>query len=75
MDSGTLVGLRKDEKRSPRRRKSAPSNVNNIMDYNRFERITGHNELGAQTATIYKELGKIRTATTRMIHIIDLNHI
>lgn len=45
------------------------------MDYNRFERITGHNELGAQTATIYKELGKIRTATTRMIHIIDLNHI
>jgi len=49
MDSGTLVGLRKDEKRSPRRRKSAPSNVNNIMDYNRFERITGHNQLYRRT--------------------------
>jgi len=44
-----------------------------ITDSNGSLDIT--NYIGAQTATIYKELGKIRTATTRMIHIIDLNHI
>jgi len=41
------------------------------MDCNWHKRIT--NYTNAQTITIYKGIGKIRTSTTRIIHVIDLN--
>jgi len=45
------------------------------MHHNNSTWTSRHYQLYRRTAVINKGLGKIQTSTTRIIHVIDINHI